>query len=39
MDVLVTGHTQQLEIWQGEAGGLYVNPGSVSFDEHMKRAR
>ena len=29
VDVLVTGHTQALDIWQGEEGGLYINPGSV----------
>lgn len=30
VDVLVTGQTQKLSIWQGDEGGLYVNPGSVS---------
>lgn len=30
VDVLVTGHTQKLAIWQGEEGGLYVNPGSAT---------
>lgn len=29
MDVLVTGHSHKLDIWQGHDGGLYVNPGSV----------
>lgn len=29
VDVLVTGHTHKLAIWQGKEGGLYVNPGSV----------
>lgn len=39
VDVLVTGHTQKLVIWQGEEGGLYVNPGSVSsFMENAKKA-
>lgn len=30
VDVLVTGHTHKLDIWQGRDGGLYINPGSVS---------
>lgn len=29
IDVLVTGHSHKLDIWQGRDGGLYVNPGSV----------
>lgn len=35
VDVLVTGHTQEPGIWQGEEGGLYVNPGSVRGCTHM----
>lgn len=31
VDVLVTGHTHKLDIWQGRDGGLYINPGSVSY--------
>lgn len=30
VDVLVTGHTHKLDIWQGRDGGLYVNPGSAT---------
>ncbi|CDF35825.1 unnamed protein product [Chondrus crispus] len=30
VDVLITGHTHKLAVWQGKEGGLYVNPGSAT---------
>lgn len=31
VDVLITGHTHKLDIWQGRDRALFVNPGSVRF--------
>lgn len=43
VDVLITGNTHKLDIWQGRDGGLYINPGSVSwrasFAVYSKRVR
>lgn len=36
VDVLITGHTHRLSIWQGEEGGLYINPGSVRDKQVVK---
>lgn len=36
VDVMVSGHTHKLCVRQGSEGGLYVNPGSVSYILNMK---
>lgn len=39
VDVMIAGHTHQLSVRQGNEGGLYINPGSVSENCEMSFAR